>query len=635
MIDMLQENQQSAIPRRTFLKTIGAVGGAGLASLLASCCTPDDRREKGKVIILYPYEIPQWEDISIFINKRLEEGIAIDFEKYEDFGDIIHINNMDYSREAIGTRIKQEDMIYTTTQLKRTSQGISLDLIEGNQALTLAHIGDNQKITLDDKEYEVHYESLTIPQGREGDTAYFPLITLEINGRRVNIREGKAHLDNLSLCLDLNTFHPPSASFFLSHHHFSSRTDLGDDTQLSGLEHILKLSANNQIRGRKEENKYNGQQQDNAYFRLDTIPGKINSGEPIKIRRIEKIRVFIEGITTPKRPVTTLDVMNKEREINQKPIELPEELFDQTLENSFSFDFDPPIKTRTGGLENQVPGLGITYPQEMFSYRFSVQTEGGEREFLIRYIGIDTSIIPSSRKNIFYPKNAIFTEILEDPQEISLEQGESHIVEASDGVYRLTFSRVSLPPEVGAGIGALCLARYYFDIEKEGEKRTISLRALHYGPDVIAYEQTEEGTKEILGDPNRIGSFNLEPDISQYPEGRIRDRRNHRFFLSRSKFSSAQDFFDDNQFTGRKKILDISGNRPQVNEINSYDLANRYNGEIQENAYFRVLADFGVKEFKRVGDDRYEITENRAILDRTQFEQGYFLKIYRMEKVLR
>ncbi len=610
------------ITRRSLLKKslLGVAGTTGLVSLLitkSSCNKPCGRRRGNKIIVLPPYENPRWQDISDFTDGSLENGFNFDFGEYVESGNFVEINNREYSLDSIGAVIQHRGKQFTITNLNRKENGISIDLIEGNDFLAFNSIGDSQRINLDEREY-------TITLGRIESSEGFPQVSLIVNGNIINLEEGKAHLGDLSLCLNLREYQSTGRiELFLSHHHLSSRPDLGDDTEFSALEKTLILSESHDMpREQYHENKYNNQTQSNSYFRLDAIQGALGTIEPIRFRRIEKIRVNTQGISTPSRFATSHDVEIKERDRQQAQREIPQEFFDQSLENSFILDFsEDPIETRTGGLENQVPGLRITYPQEMFSYRILTQTPEGEKEFLIRYIGVDTSLTPTSRGDIFYPRNAIFTEILENPIEVIFQPNIPQLIEASDGEYILTLREVIIP---GAGevsrTQQLRLLEYLFEIEKNGKTQQLCVRALHYAS------------------PNRTGSLNIDPDLSPYinqSPTRVRSAQSHSFFISEKKFSSVADFYDDNQFSGQKAIAAIHNDSPARGQISAYTLANRFNGEIQPNAYFRVLADFGVQEFQRIPNTttRYRIIENPVIQDPTQFEQGYILRIHRIEKI--
>ena len=211
---------------------------------------------------------------------------------------------------------------------------------------------------------------------------------------------------------------------------FTSAQDISDDTTFSGLEHTLNPANSKTVNA----SYYNGTVQEDAYFRIDAV----NSDSNILLRKTEKIRtpdakIPEFSIHTKMRYATSHDIEIKNIR-RQKPFTSTNTPEVDGLEKDFIFDFSSqPLEARL----EETPGFGLSFPQEFFNQTF---LENG-KEYIIRYIGVDTRKIPSNREwNVFYPINLLFTEILEDPLEITIEKNVPININLNGEGYEITLT---------------------------------------------------------------------------------------------------------------------------------------------------------------------------------------------------
>ena len=375
---------------------------------------------------------------------------------------------------------------------------------------------------------------------------------------------------------------------------FDSCFDPEDDVRFTGLEHILNSETREK---RVNANHYNGEIQNDAYFRIDASI----TNDAIILRRIEKIRIpdaKFQPVVT--RYATSYDILIKnqyrQNPVTKSPLFVPG---NNALGESFVFDFSSnPLEMRL-----EKVGQGISYKS------FNRQFQDTGKSYMVRYFGIDTRKVFSNLEwNKFYPLNAIFTEILEAPQEIVLERNMPQSINLNGEDYKITLKgfieteRNFPSPD------------FIFEIEKDGKKEELRVKPLSHGY------------------PNRALDINIDPNLEYYwgkdpAEVALGFIVPHRFFVSKNKFSSSVDFFDDNEFTGLKKIL-----LPNFQQLT---LANRFNGEIQD-SFTRINAEFAIDYYRKNREDpendAYDIVPAQGFDFEEQIQNGYILRIKRIDK---
>ncbi len=586
------------ISRRDVLKS--GIFSAGVFFL--GGCYPDHPKKK-KVLIPLPEETQIWEDISDVVDQTLKGGFAFDFSEGMIFLDKAERNGKVYFLDAAGKVIADGEKSYLISKLQLHPHGISLELLgEGKEAAFSP--GQSRLFSFDGEEYHIALEGFF-------PTTEGPEYLFSVNGAYLNVKEGGKNMIHgisivPSIIQDFSS-HPFSDAFFVGKGRFTSCPDAAD-LHFSGLENVLIVSHDGELAEEEHLNTYDGEQQADAFFRVD---GAIS--QDVFLKKIEKIRVSQEGEGIARRPVTSYHLALKKEDRKKDIFEVSPDFFNQTLEGGFFFDFsDVPLEMR---IEKHVLGLGVTFPPGMFSYSFEEPETG--KKFILRYMGIDTGKVPSGREGLFYPRNVLFTEVLEEPEVTLFEHNVSQMIQASDGDYHVTLREVYYPPMIATKVPQLSDFIYRFDVEKDGKTRTLEAYLLRHGK------------------PNRAGRLNLDPDLSQFAHGEsVFDQKQYRVFISEDKFSSAFDFFDDHQFSGKQEVVEIQNATPEPRHLARYLLANRYNGEVQNHAYFRTAGDFEVRAFKREKPGIFQIIENPFMHHKGQAEMGYLLGIHRIEKIV-
>ena len=601
------------ISRRIFL---GALGSAVASNILleSGCKRHTTRTLRLNPIIFLDEKKAFWEDVSPYTDNSLKNGFAFDFGEGIKFQEIINYGKEKHFQDAIGTVFSHNDKSFTLTDLILTKRGLSLDIIEGEEETLLSFLqGETKELKFGEKEYNLKFEGIS----QTADGSEFNFL---VNGNSINLRQSGIYTQGINIIPSfLQAFNNiPPYNFFISEHRFTSVPHGERDLYFSGLEHVI----NNKTKEKTVyANLYNKDIQEDAYFRVEAL----SSDKELILKRIEKIRISDSEsvLLTRKTPYfhfiqlreqTSLDIDVKNEERTQSLEGYQTLGSDNGLEGEFLFKFSQPLEARLEDL----PGKGLLLLPDLFNTSF----EQGGRTYLIRHIAFDSRKIPSNLKwNLFYPINSVFTEIIELPKEtpdgISLRAGDSKRININNKEYTITLK----------------------DIIDTGN---------FPGPDFLVGVRDgvvlQESELKVLSysHSNRALALNIDPDIKRNIDP---DIKGYRFFISKNKFSSAVDFFDDHQSSGLKKVIipDYeaafgSFDTPLEKTVNYQQatLANRFNGKIQD-AFFRCKAEFGIDSYVKIKKNP-ESTGHEVILSKgfdsaDQRKNGHIIRIHSFEKI--
>lgn len=539
------------ITRRDFLKkSLGAGLVLGSGILIPSCDGPHPP----------PQTWAPWEDVSRYIDGTLEGGFSfdLDLDSWSLYGDFVGHS----FEQQIGDEKRRFTIIRFECDpllpFEDPGPHIAFSLIENGISKSF-DIGEMREIEIDGKRYAV---CLRAVEEVEKDV---PGFIFEVDGEEGIIRVDPSYPNRIS---GLNFDYVdtgPGFSFFLSTKKFDSRFDLTNrqDIDFSGLEKCLLISENSNIRRSfiefKAENRYNGQVQEDAYVRVrGGLEGGLCGGCPpakFVLKKIEKIRIP-DSQETEECEIMPISIhTERENRIEHRGEDLQSKI-DQTLKNGFSLEFPFPLEFI---VQNQAR---FSVPRDSLSYEFSYELDGEQRDLVMRYLAIN----PKS--------NLALIEILEEPKTEYFEFGEPKKVVHDGEEYIVTLK------DFGDVRGYLKMPDFVFDVERDGEKQEVIVS----GADPV-------NSNNVLG-------LNIDPDLLYYfgmPEHEIRSMREHRLFLSREKVSIV-DFYASEYFTGIKKQIVSDRNLTDPRFI-QLTIANRYNGEIQKNAYSKMHVEFDGRLF--------------------------------------
>ncbi len=643
------------ISRRDFLKS-----SAGLVGLLAAgqgCKNHHLSIGPLKIVFLEEPETP-WEDVDPYIDNSLENGFSFDFRDLKGqgtaFGNLVEIDNELYALDAHGytftQRFNDQEKQFTITSLRSSPRGFALDLMENVSSLVFEKAQEMKSINVNGKQYSIALDSIVLPENREG---FFIPSYVIINGNPLSIQQA-GRLEDLFVALGLKTYHEKGiVELFLSHRYFRSCTDSGDDTWFTGLEHIIEGSDH--LTKKINANDYNGNIQEDAYFRIDARQDR--EKKVFILSAADKIRIpDADPLTYPSIPFLypplsfhslplSYSIKNDiEIRVEDKKKKIIYQTSEENndLERRFLFSFSPPLETRI-----EIPKREMSVLQDFFNREF----ENAGKRYMFRYAAFDATKIPKTSQpsslGIFYPPmNGFLAEILEEPEELILSEGETKSVNFQGETYRISskpfeIAPVPADPDIRAVFGEDTLVEgkgfdYLLEVEKNGVK--------------------EEGKIKIFahGYKNRILDINVDPDITN-PQ---------KFFISRNKFSSTLDF-DDKRFSGLKKVIipDYNGTVVILSPIDDgvnvgfrreyahagrtlykqVTLANRFNGRIQssedEFTGFRAEVEFGLESYegseKKPDTTAYRIRPTSGFNYADQIKNGFILRIKSLEKILR
>ncbi len=589
------------LSRRNFLKlaSIAALGS------LAGC------KKKGKIKVgpaQYIFEDEPkefWEDVSPYVNNTLEGGFAFDLGEL-NLENKLNINGEEHFLDAQGTGINSQDKIFTITDVKRNERGVAIDMIEGDGKLQFTD-STIKNITINNKEYSIEYKGFALEE--------MPVLNLSVNGIPYSLEGGKGFVDGLSLHLNLLRFlREKKVELFFSPSSFSSRHHAGE-SHFSGLE--VLVFPNNKI---IEENQYNHKRQEDSYVRMD-----FSSDRGLTLRKVEKINI-------PDAPIDFfLHWNNRSRSANEYELEKkhndktakisPLDLGFQDFEKDFSLLFVPPLEARIEAIAHEMSFL----PQ-----LFNASFEANGKNYLIRYVALDPrkptikvqkqSSLPW---NIYYSFSTLYTEILENPLELILEQEQTKELTIDGETYLITHKGFDFNSEPNPAL--------LINVKKDGLEEDVVIKTLSHGY------------------PNHILGINIDPDVEHYwgkADEHARRGSVQKLFISKNKFSSAADFADDAQFSGLKKVLIpnykeafILG-KPFTNtvEYQQVTLGNRLNGVLKENWGFRALADVSWQYLEKLTNDTdnaYKAIPTKGYNLSDLIKNGHIVRIKSFEKIER
>lgn len=610
------------ISRRIFFETLGSAAASGI--LLGSGCKR--RRHTSRTLRLNPIisldeRREFWEDVSPYIDNSLKNGFAFDMGDGIKFQETIDYKGEKHFKEAIETIFSHDNKSFTLTDIVLSKRGLSLDIIDGGEETSASFLqGETKEFKFGEREYNLKFEGIL---QREDETEFI----FSVNEELTNIKQNGIYIQGINIIPSLLSNSNQIYNFFISEHRFTSVPYGEGDLHFLGLEYAI----NNETKEKREYvNSYNGEIQNDAYFRAEAL----SSEKELILKKIEKIRIPNSDIVTltgktpyfhfiQLRESTSLDIEIKNEERKESLESYQTSGSEKGLEGEFLFQFSPPLEARLEDL----PGKKILFLPDVMNTSF----EQDGRKYLIRHIAFDSRKIPSNlRWNLFYPINSIFTEILEVPKEfpegVLLSVGDSKRININNKEYIITLKNI---------------------VDKADSP----------GPDflieAINEETSEEKELKILsyGYSNRILDLNIDPDLAPYfkknEQGHeVNSQDNiYKFFISENKFSSAVDFFDDNQFSGLKKVIipdyeaafgSFDTPLRRTVEYQQAILANRFNGKIQD-AFFRCKAEFGIDSYVKIKRDPkstgYEVIPSEGFNSSDQTKNGYIIRIHSLEKI--
>lgn len=504
------------------------------------------------------------EKVYRYVDNSLENGFAFDFDEGLRFDEVAETPSGNYMIDAIGYSFDfpehGESKRFTITSLRGTGDTYAVSLIEGDIREEFEH-GTIRQIEHNNRLYDILLKDV------RGARGFFnvPEFVFEVNGKEAIMSdESGVYVNGINLVPDLRFFYenrenPKIAEFriypfFVSESRFDSRPDSSegwgfDYSYFSGLEHRVSLSEDGSEIMSKEVlvNRFNGKIQEDAYVRF-IIPTLSE-----RIKNIEKIRIPDQEIVTDYIRFRRPDFGGSPMYYRWQKIRGFER---EGLESNFVFNFedtDFPLEFIL-----QETDTRIVFPIDALGSSFIYALGGKEKNFVLSYLGVDKW------------ESLMFLEILEEPVVGNFILNQWHNFQLEDSLYDIRLRNLIFKNRGGFPIEYSEIPDFVFDVNREGESKELVVRPIHYGY------------------PNRVLNINIDPDLAFYVRKRkseIQSMPQHRFLLSKKKFSSSADFYDDRGFTGLKKVI-----LPWREEYMQITFANRFNGEIQD-AYFRVGAD--------------------------------------------